>query len=76
MLHGTTNEVRDCYHVLLGQRIGNVIVVSEEVRDVGPDIKRIFHTTSLFWAGIYTELGLVDACQLLLVFEVTHNETS
>ena len=76
MLHCSTNKVRDGDHVLLGQRIGNVIVISEEVSNVSSDIKRIFHSALLLWSGVNTELCLVDPSQLLLVLEVTNYEAS
>ena len=76
MFHGSTNKVRDCNHVLLGQRIRNLIVVSEEVGDVCPDIQRILHSADLLRGGIDTELSLVYPSQLLFVLEVTNYEAS
>ena len=76
MFHGTTNKVWDGNHVLFRQRIGNVVVVSEEISDVGPNIQGVLHSVLLLRGGVHPELGLVDGGQLLLVFKVADDEAS
>ena len=74
MLHGTRHEVRDGDHVLLGERVGDVEVVGEVVGDVCSNIKRVLDPAPLLGRGVHSELGLVDAGQLLFKLEVTNNE--
>ena len=76
VLHGAADKVWDGDHVLFRQRVGNVVVVSEEVSDVGPDIQGVAHSVLLLWGGVHSELGLVEGGQLLLVLEITDNEAS
>ena len=60
VLHGATDKVWDGDHVLFRQWVGNVVVVSKEVSNVGPDIQGVFHSVRLLWGGVHSELGLVE----------------
>ena len=76
VLHGPAYKVWDGNHVLFGKRIGNVVIVSEEISNVGSDIQGVFHSVLLLRRGVHSELGLVDGGELLLVLEITDNEAS
>ena len=43
MLHSSRAEVWYGDHVLLGEGVGDVEVVGEEVGDIGPDAQRVLY---------------------------------